>query len=186
MLRRIPRPSPALVIAIIALVFSMAGGASAAKRLITGADIKDNSLTGADVRNGSLISADFRRGSVPKGPAGPSGVQGPPGVAGPAGAAGAAGAQGAPGLSGLEVVQSTTDADGGDKKNAAITCPSGKKAIAGGANIVGTTTDQGGPFILRSAPSGDTQWAVSANESSEFQGGSWALRVFAVCANVAS
>ena len=182
MSRRIPRPSPALVISIAALLVATTGAADAARRLITGADIQNNSLTGADVRNGSLLGADFKRGQLPAGKTGPSGPQGP---AGPAGAGGPAGPQGGPGVSGLQVVQSTTEATGAGSKNAAITCPSGKTALSGGATIVGST-DEGGPFILRSAPSGDSQWAVTANESSEYQGGDWALRVFAVCVNVAS
>lgn len=58
------RPTPALVIASIALVFSMAGGAFAALDLIGKNDIKskhvkDESLLGKDVKNGKLTAADL-------------------------------------------------------------------------------------------------------------------------------
>jgi hypothetical protein len=74
------RPSPATVISLLALVFSMAGTATAARVLITSSsqvkngtltsgdikdagvssrDIKDSAVTGAKVKNGSLESDDF-------------------------------------------------------------------------------------------------------------------------------
>jgi hypothetical protein len=68
-------PSPALVIAVIALVVACAGTATAAGVLIKSSsqvkansidpsDIK-NKLTGTDIKNGSLSGADFKRGSIP-------------------------------------------------------------------------------------------------------------------------
>ena len=53
------RPSPALVIALIALFVAGAGSATAA-RLISGRSIKNNSVTGRDIRNGSLGTGDVR------------------------------------------------------------------------------------------------------------------------------
>ena len=74
------RPSPATVISLLALIFSMAGTATAARVLITSSsqvkngtltssdlkdagvssrDIKDNAVTSAKVKNGSLESDDF-------------------------------------------------------------------------------------------------------------------------------
>lgn len=112
----IPRPSPAMGVALTALVFAMSGSALAAKSLITGKDVKNGSLTGADVRNGSLTGADVRNGSLtnadvklrtltgsrirpasiplnrlqkqPAGTPGPAGPAGPQGDPGPAGAPG--------------------------------------------------------------------------------------------------
>jgi hypothetical protein len=57
-MRRIPvrRPSPGLVIAVIALVLALGGGAYAAAT-ITGGDIKNGSITGKDIKNGSVPGA---------------------------------------------------------------------------------------------------------------------------------
>jgi|HigsolmetaAR202D_1030399.scaffolds.fasta_scaffold16003_2 hypothetical protein len=104
------RPSPAIVISLVALFCSLSGGALAARTLITGSQIKDNSitgrdiknssLTGADIKNESLTGADIKNGTIrradlaanargskgDKGDPGPPGPQGPPGPAvGPAG-----------------------------------------------------------------------------------------------------
>jgi hypothetical protein len=74
--------SPALVVAIVALVASLSGTAVAAK-LLTGKQIANGSVTGADIKNKSLTKKDFK-GSLrgPAGPAGPQGAQGPQGPAG--------------------------------------------------------------------------------------------------------
>jgi hypothetical protein len=56
-------PSPALVIAMVALLFSLTGTVVGAKSLLTGRDIGNGSLTGADIKNKSLTPKDFK-GSV--------------------------------------------------------------------------------------------------------------------------
>ena len=89
----------ALIVSVVALVFSMAGGAVAAS-VITGRQIKNSSLTGADIKNRSLTTSDLstktRTGLTgktgPAGPAGAVGATGPAGSQGPAGQQGAAGA----------------------------------------------------------------------------------------------
>ena len=61
------RPSPALVISLIALFVSLGGGAYALT--VTGGQVKNSSLTGADVRNNSLTGRDVREsrlGKVPR------------------------------------------------------------------------------------------------------------------------
>ena len=97
------KPSPAMIIAILALVFAMAGTGMAARAylitsssqirngVVTGADVRDTSLTGVDVRNGTLTGRDIRDGSLSlRAFTGtlPAGPQGPPGVAGAAGSPG--------------------------------------------------------------------------------------------------
>jgi hypothetical protein len=59
-MRRIRRflPSPAMVVAVIALVMSLSGGAYAL--VITGKSVKNGSLTTKDVRNHSLTGSDVR------------------------------------------------------------------------------------------------------------------------------
>jgi len=93
------RPSPAMAVALAALVAAAAGSATAASRqLFTGGDIQNASLTGADVANASLTGADVRNGTIglvdltrparraigASGSPGPQGPPGPPGTAGTA------------------------------------------------------------------------------------------------------
>ena len=104
------RPSPAFVVALVALFSSLVSGATAAKLItgkeianksVTGKDVKPKSLTGKHVKDGSLAAADFKKGVLaaagiagPQGPVGPAGAEGPAGPEGPRGADGATGAQG--------------------------------------------------------------------------------------------
>jgi hypothetical protein len=64
-MRRFPvrRPSPGLVVATVALVLALAGGAYAAAT-ITGADIVNNSVTSKDIRNRSLRGKDVRNNAL--------------------------------------------------------------------------------------------------------------------------
>jgi hypothetical protein len=55
-------PSPAMVVAVTALVMSLSGGAYAL--VITGKSIKNGSVTNKDVRNHSLTGNDMRKDSV--------------------------------------------------------------------------------------------------------------------------
>ena len=94
--------NPALIVALIALFASLAGGAVAAS-LITGKNVKDGSLTGRDVKDRSLLAKDFRKGQLPKGAvgkAGPVGLTGGTGAKGDTGAVGATGTAGVAGPAG--------------------------------------------------------------------------------------
>jgi hypothetical protein len=83
------RPSPATVIACIALIVALGGTGYAAVTLpansVGTAQLKKNAVTSLKVKNGSLLSADFKAGQIPAGPAGPAGAAGTAGAAGPAG-----------------------------------------------------------------------------------------------------
>lgn len=79
------RPSPALVVAFIALFVAGAGTATAARLIggnqirnnsVTGKDIRNSSLGNRDVKNGSLLRRDFKRGQLPAGPQGGAGRDG--------------------------------------------------------------------------------------------------------------
>jgi hypothetical protein len=81
------RPSPALVIAMVALFVALSGTGYAAFKL------PRNSVTSINVKDRSLLAKDFRAGQLPRGaegPAGPAGAAGPAGPAGPTGPSGAA------------------------------------------------------------------------------------------------
>lgn len=102
------RPSPAMVVACLALIVALGGTSVAAVSqlvprnsvgprqiqfgAVTGPKIRNNAVTSVKVANRSLLRADFAPGQLPAGPTGP---QGPAGPAGPAGAAGPAGVIGA-------------------------------------------------------------------------------------------
>ncbi|QIG43567.1 hypothetical protein G5V58_13075 [Nocardioides anomalus] len=67
------RPTPALVVAVLALVVALGGTSYAAAKIgsaqiknnsVKGKDVKDGSLTGKDVKDGSLTGADVADGSL--------------------------------------------------------------------------------------------------------------------------
>ena len=107
------RPSPAMVVAVIALISSLTGGAVAAtlitsddiaknavksKHIANGKvknkDLKNNTIKTTKVRNGSLLAEDFAEGQLLGGEQGLQGPEGPPGPPGDDGADGADGADG--------------------------------------------------------------------------------------------
>ena len=102
---RLPLPSPAMTVAIAALVLSLCGGAYAAGSLLTG----NGGLRVCIARSGALHAAtpghpcSVHEQLVTvnvQGKPGPSGPQGPPGATGPAGPAGPAGPKGDTGSQG--------------------------------------------------------------------------------------
>jgi hypothetical protein len=133
------RITPSLVLSIIAVVFAVAGTATAASKLITGAQVKNSSLTGFDVRDKSLTKADFAGSIVgPQGADGEDGLQGAPGPAGPAGAPGAPGPAGATGVANFVVAQDDTFLCSGATScsidYAFAACPAGTKPFGGGVD----------------------------------------------------
>jgi hypothetical protein len=180
-MRRIPgrRPSPALVIACLALGVAL-GGTSYATVLqvprasvgtpqlrnsaVTNAKLARNAVTSTKVRNGSLVRADFARGALLVGPAGPTGPAGP---AGP------------PGLSGVERVEVTTTANSTALKTAQMPCPTGKRLLGGGARL-----NNAPPAVAlqQSFPDNDNIFRATGREVVATNA-SWSLTVFAVCAN---
>jgi hypothetical protein len=89
------RPSPAMVVACIALVFAMTGAGYAAGMLgpntVGTKQLKKNAVISSKVKNRSLLAADFKAGQLPRG------AQGPQGPQGAQGAQGIQGIQGPPG-----------------------------------------------------------------------------------------
>jgi hypothetical protein len=90
------RPSPALVISIVALSVAIGGSAYAALKLpknsVGTKQIKANAVTSAKVKNRSLVAKDFKAGQIPAGPQGVTGAQGVQGIQGIQGVQGNAGA----------------------------------------------------------------------------------------------
>ena len=95
------RPSPAIVVACVALLLALGGVGWAATALprnsVGNAQLRNNAVTSRKVKNHSLLRADFKNGQIPRGargPVGPTGATGPKGATGARGPTGPAGAAG--------------------------------------------------------------------------------------------
>jgi hypothetical protein len=75
------RPSPAMVVACIALTFAMTGAGYAAGMLgpntVGTKQLKKNAVISSKVKNRSLLAVDFKAGQLPRGAQGPQGPAGP-------------------------------------------------------------------------------------------------------------
>jgi hypothetical protein len=143
---RFVRQSPALVVAMLALLVALTGTAVATtSALITGKQIANSSITGLDVKNKSLTPKDFK-GSVrgARGPAGPAGPQGPAGAQGPQGPKGDTGATGLQGPQGEQR-------------------PAGDAALAARIwNVASVTTGDGDPVAWELM---DNEWTQGPDET---------------------
>ncbi len=97
----IRRPSPAMVVACLALLVALGGTSVAAvsqlvprnsvgtaqlrDNAVARVKIRNNAINSAKVQNRSLLAVDFANGQIPAGPAGPEGPTGPAGPQGPIG-----------------------------------------------------------------------------------------------------
>jgi len=152
-LKNISRPSPALIVALLAFAVAAGGPAAAAdfgKRIvhvITGKQVKDNSLTGKDVKDGSLLAKDFKAGQLPVGSAGSGtpGARGPQGETGARGPQGERGLPGAPGANGDQGPQGESGAKGepGAPGSQGERGPQGEQGDKGDQGIQGPKGDQG-------------------------------------------
>ena len=176
MLKRPRRaPSPALVIASLALLVALSGTSVAAisqlgrntvgaaqlkANAVTNPKIASNAVRSAEVRNGSLLRVDFKPGQIPPGPTGP---------------------QGPPGLSAREQVSAETPQNSTPTRNISATCPVGKKVIGGGVELSGPGRNRVAP--TENKPVGDNGWEGEAFEVVSTPA-AWKLVVHAICANV--
>ena len=143
------RPSPAMVVACLALIVALGGTSVAAVTqlvprnsvgprqiqfgAVTRPKIRNNAVNSAKIANRSLLRADFARGQLPAGPTGPQGPAGPAGAAGPAGPAGVIGA--------ITVRNASVLVDGGAAENGAYNsarvtanCNPNERAISAGTS----------------------------------------------------
>jgi len=175
-MRMLPRkaPSPALVVATVALLVALTGtGVAAVSALprdsVGTAQLKSNAVTSAKVRNGSLLRADFKQGQILAGPAGARGPQGQPGP---------------PGIASLERVDAVTTASSANSKTISAVCPSGKRVIAGGARVLGNGAAR--VSINEAYPDSDGTKFNGVAREAVATGATWSLQVYAMCAVVAS
>lgn len=95
---RAARPSPATVIASMALLVALAGTGYAASSLpansVGNKQLQANAVTSSKVKDHALLRVDFAAGQLPRGRVGPPGPPGAPGSQGPQGARGPTGSAG--------------------------------------------------------------------------------------------
>jgi len=133
--RRIRRPSPALVVACIALLVALGdtgyatvvnvprnsvGTLQLQRNAVKASKIAPNAVRTSHILDGSLLVADFKPGQIPQGPKGDKGDKG---------------AKGDPGLSGYEIVRKSIIVPANTQSAAQATCPSGKKVLGGAASV---------------------------------------------------
>jgi hypothetical protein len=123
------RPSPAMVVAMLALFIALAGTSYAAIKLpansVGSKQIKANAVVSSKIKDGSLTRKDFAASQLP---AGAQGLQGLPGAAGAPGAQGVQGPEGPPAVTAIDVVNSGAPL----APAASVSCPPGEIATGGG------------------------------------------------------
>jgi hypothetical protein len=158
------RPSPALIVACLALLVALSGTGYAVSKLpadsVGTAQLRDNAVKNTKIANGavtsekvrrrSLLAVDFAPGQLPPGRRGPAGPPGPAGPAGPAGPTGPAGAAGL--ISNVVVRQASVVVPGSASddptpntfwvtRGVSVDCASGEKAISAGTGWSATSND---------------------------------------------
>jgi hypothetical protein len=179
-MRAIPTrlPSPAMIVACVALVVALGGVSYAAtvlpknsvgtaqvkKKAITASKLRKNAVSSAKVKDGTLMGADFKAGQLPAGPQGP---KGDPGVAG---------AAGTPGISGYQIVHGDVVSIAPGQFGVAFAdCPAGKKVLGGGGGSEGSA-----PITLLQ-PYMNHDWAMAARNDGPIPE---SIAATAYCANV--
>jgi hypothetical protein len=140
------KPSPAMLVALLALFVALGGSSYAALSLPKGSvgasQLKKDSVTSPKVKGGSLLLSDFRASERAK-------LRGSQGVPGLQGVQGAPGVQGTPGLNGEPgatnvVVRLGTPVNipTASQQSVTVSCQPGERAVGGGVGPpLGTTSD---------------------------------------------
>jgi hypothetical protein len=178
------RPSPSMVVALVALLAVMGGTSYAAvtlpaksvgttqlkKGAVTTKKIAKSVVTSSKVRDASLQSIDFAPGQLPAGPRGP---KGDPGAQGPKGDKGDTGPAG---VSGYQIVQNSSPLAAGGQLHLVASCPAGKQAVGGGYSSGAVLATE------RSYPiNNGTAWDIFVHDTDNVSQG---VSVWALCANV--
>jgi hypothetical protein len=133
--RPMKRPSPAAVLASIALFVALSGTATAAV-IITSANIKNGTIQLADLSERTRNALMGRRGlRGPRGEAGPAGRPGSPGAQGANGPTGPAGPPGVTMVGAVLAPGTVMCAAGGvgcDSQTSTATCAPGSVVVGGG------------------------------------------------------
>lgn len=143
---RARRPSPALVISVIALFVALGGTGYAALKLprnsVGGAQIKTGAVGTSEVKDHSLRLKDFHSGQVP---AGPRGAVGPAGANGTNGTNGHDGTTGPRGPSDAYVGSNSSPSD--DSGTASVNVPPGDYVVAASGQALWFRNDSTFPTV---------------------------------------
>ncbi len=165
------RPSPALVIAVIALFVAMGGTGYAALKLpknsVGSRQIKTGAVGTSEVKNGSLRLKDFGKGQIP---AGARGATGPVGPAGPPGANGTNGTDGTTGPRGpSDAYVGNTTGTQNDSASASVNVPAGDYVAAASGQALYFKNDSTYP-----GTEGETTCALTSAQDSAHNAGTFA------------
>ena len=155
MFRSIPRPSPALVIACLALVVALSGTSYADVlrvpfNSVGSGQLRTNAVVSSKVKNGSLLAADFKTGEL--------------------------------GVRGYEIVTGRSEVTDQNVNSVAISCPTGKNVIGGGGGTAGCIIAGDGPYMIVSQPfDGGGGWLIQTARKTS---GASVLLGYAICADV--
>jgi hypothetical protein len=179
-------PSPAMLVACVALVVALGGVSYAAsvlpknsvgtaqlqKKAVTGGKLKKNAVTTPQVKDGTLLAADFKAGQLPAGSQGPKGDTGPTGPKGDKGDPGA-----------THVVErhgSGPAAGPGAYSTAYVECQAGETVVGGGGGV--SVNGAGKQTLTATVPVTYPQgW--SATYRNDGAGGTVQAGVYALCAS---
>jgi hypothetical protein len=159
------RPSPATVLASLALLVALGGTSVAAVNALAPNSVgtiqlKNRAVTGQKVALHTLSKSNFKAGQIP------AGGRGPAGPAGPAGAAGPAGPSGPPGpaaSTSLTVSVTSNDILAHQALLTNVSCPSGKTATGGGVRLSGSGVDS--DAVIASYPVNSTLGAADNGQT---------------------
>ena len=174
------RPSPALVVSIVALLVALGGTSYAALKLpansVGNRQLKKNAVTSSKVKDGSLQRRDFARGQVPAGSQGPQGPAGPSGRDGTNGTNGTNGKDGADGaVTAYHVAQSITPitvtaGDGMRHDIVSLALPAGKWVLSS-KNMASGASGGTGEIDCFLVDTADTNLDTSIAELEDASGG---------------
>lgn len=188
------RPSPALMLATLAIVLATTGVGIAAipdgggvihacyatKAPILGLGPAQGDLRVIDTAAGQKCATGESPLSIAQtGAPGPKGDTGATGPGGPAGPQGVQGPAGSSTISGYEIVQRSENVPSGSSAVVSAPCPPGKKVLGGSARTDTFQDETGSP--IREQPDFDgSGWAAVTTNNT---GGAETLEARAICAN---
>ncbi len=180
---RLVKPSPALLVGVVALV-AASGGSAVAGSLVTSARIKDGTIQTRDLSRAARAALKGRSG--PRGLPGTAGPAGPAGAPGPAGAQGPAGARGPAGPVALRYVYGPRiTASVANQYGSQVYCPAGEYVVGGG---VWTSSGTRGEMQVNASFPIDSPADADAVEADGWSGfvdvnvaGPRDMQVYAIC-----
>jgi hypothetical protein len=155
MSRSIRRPSPALIIACLALGLSLSGTgyadiAGLPFNSVGTTQLKTNAVVSSKVKNHSLLAADFKAGQLPG--------------------------------AGYEIVRGRSQATNQVFNSVSVECPPGKNVVGGGGGTSSGVVAGDGPYVVVSQPfDGGGGWLIQTARSTAADS---VLLGYAICADV--